>query len=75
VLAELNGLCAFGEQGLLHCGHGWNHGTSSGAPRTKADWGWNNPKAAALEFVRTNPDFHVIEELPFSSMKDLLLKE
>ena len=33
----------------------------AGAPRTKADWAWNNPKAAALEFVRTNPDF-VIEE-------------
>ena len=32
-----------------------------GAPRTNDDWSWNNPKQAAHEFVRDNPDF-VIEE-------------
>ena len=35
-----------------------------GAPRTKADWTWNNPRQAALEFVENNPDFQ-IEELSF----------
>jgi cephalosporin hydroxylase len=28
-----------------------------GAPRSNADWGWNNPKAAAEEFVATHPNF------------------
>lgn len=28
-----------------------------GAPRSKEDWGWNNPKEAAEEFARENPDF------------------
>jgi cephalosporin hydroxylase len=36
----------------------------AGAPRTEADWTWNNPRQAALEFVASNPDF-VIEEPPF----------
>jgi cephalosporin hydroxylase len=36
----------------------------AGAPRTKPDWSWNNPKAAALEFVRRDSRF-VIEEPPF----------
>jgi len=38
-----------------------------GAPRSEADWIWNNPKSAALEFVAQHPEF-VIEEprLPFN---------
>lgn len=35
-----------------------------GAPRTRPDWAWNNPRRAALEFVEKNPDF-IIEEPPF----------
>jgi len=35
-----------------------------GAPRTQPDWTWNNPRQAALEFVKKNPDF-VIEEPAF----------
>ena len=35
-----------------------------GAPRTSDDWGWNNPKEAALEFVKGNSDF-LIEEPKF----------
>lgn len=35
-----------------------------GAPRSQEDWGWNNPKAAALEFARTNKNF-VLEEPEF----------
>ncbi len=36
----------------------------AGAPRTQADWSWNNPKAAAIEFVGANPNF-LIEEPAF----------
>ena len=36
-----------------------------GAPRTSDDWSWNNPKDAALEFVKTDNRF-VIEEPAFS---------
>jgi cephalosporin hydroxylase len=35
-----------------------------GAPRTQPDWSWNNPKQAAMEFVRKNPDF-IMEEPGF----------
>ena len=35
-----------------------------GAPRTQADWAWNNPRRAALEFVEGRTDF-VLEEPPF----------
>ena len=35
-----------------------------GAPRTLADWSWNNPRQAALEFVGEHPEF-VIEEPEF----------
>jgi cephalosporin hydroxylase len=35
----------------------------TGAPRTGADWAWNNPRRAALQFVGENPDF-VISEPP-----------
>jgi cephalosporin hydroxylase len=33
----------------------------AGAPRTRPDWTWNNPKRAALEFVDTHPDFRIEE--------------
>ena len=36
----------------------------AGAPRTDADWAWNNPQAAARDFVASNPNF-VIEEPRF----------
>jgi len=38
-----------------------------GAPRTEPDWVWNNPEAAAHEFVSQHPEF-IIEEpaLPFN---------
>jgi cephalosporin hydroxylase len=32
-----------------------------GAPRTSADWTWNNPRRAAQEFVKENHDFAVTE--------------
>jgi cephalosporin hydroxylase len=36
-----------------------------GAPRSQPDWGWNNPASAALEFVKSNPNF-VIKEPTFA---------
>jgi cephalosporin hydroxylase len=36
----------------------------AGAPRTEADWSWNNPKTAAAEFVALHPEF-AIEEPAF----------
>jgi cephalosporin hydroxylase len=30
-----------------------------GAPRTKPDWGWNNPWQAAAEFLRERPEFQL----------------
>lgn len=35
--------------------------TLAGAPRSMDDWTWNNPKAAAEEFVRVHPEFRVAE--------------
>jgi len=32
-----------------------------GASRTQPDWAWNNPRQAALEFVRQNRDFRIEE--------------
>jgi cephalosporin hydroxylase len=37
----------------------------AGAPRTSADWTWNNPSHAAREFAARNPSF-IIEEPPFA---------
>lgn len=37
----------------------------TGAPRSSADWSWNNPRQAALEFVAENPNF-IIEEPQFA---------
>jgi cephalosporin hydroxylase len=42
-----------------------------GAPRTKEDWSWNNPKAAAEEFARTHDNF-VIEEPKFPFNEGLI---
>jgi cephalosporin hydroxylase len=30
-----------------------------GAPRSSPDWGWNNPRRAAVEFAAKHPEFHV----------------
>lgn len=38
-----------------------------GAPRSEEDWSWNNPKAAAEEFVTENDRFVLAEpEFPFN---------
>jgi cephalosporin hydroxylase len=42
-----------------------------GAPRSSHDWAWNNPRAAAEEFVKARPDF-VIEEPAFAFNEGLV---
>ncbi len=38
-----------------------------GAPRSSEDWGWNNPKAAAEEFIKLHKNFIIDEpEFPFN---------
>jgi cephalosporin hydroxylase len=38
-----------------------------GLDRTNDDWDWNNPKAAALEFVQQNTNFEIVEPaFPFN---------
>ncbi len=42
-------------------------GNLVGAPRSSPDWSWNNPRAAAEEFVRENNHFVIEEpEIPFN---------
>ena len=36
-----------------------------GAPGSKPDWSWNNPKKAVVEFLRNHPEF-LVEEPAFS---------
>lgn len=43
----------------------------AGGPRTKPDWGWNNPGEAAKAFVAENPGF-IIEPPPFSFNESLI---
>ena len=39
----------------------------TGAPRTEADWGWNNPISAVEEFLSSHPEFEAHEpEWPFN---------
>ena len=38
-----------------------------GAPRSNADWGWNNPKEAAVEFSSKHPEFSLEQPMfPFN---------
>ncbi|MFN9661028.1 MAG: cephalosporin hydroxylase family protein [Cyanobacteriota bacterium] len=41
-----------------------------GAPRTDADWAWNNPISAVNEFIAKHPEFEIIEPAwPFNEGK------
>ena len=35
-----------------------------GAPRTKPDWTWNNPRQAVIEFLKTHSEFAPVEPPP-----------
>lgn len=42
-------------------------GQIAGAPRTKPEWEWDNPKAAAVDFVQADPRFAIEEpRFPFN---------
>ena len=63
VLAELNAYATLVTKGSYIVAMDGIMEQVVGAPRTQPDWSWNNPRAAAQEFVASNPDF-VIEEPP-----------
>jgi cephalosporin hydroxylase len=46
-------------------------GQMVGAPRSQVDWGTNNPRQAAIEWVAKHPDF-VIENPPFAFNEGLV---
>jgi cephalosporin hydroxylase len=64
VLAELNSYAPLVSKGSYIVAMDGIIEELVGAPRSEPDWTWNNPRAAALEFVKNNPDF-VIEEPEF----------
>lgn len=64
VLAELNAYAPLVTEGSYIVAMDGVMEQVTEAPGAEPDWKWNNPKAAASEFVEGNPDF-VIEEPPF----------
>jgi cephalosporin hydroxylase len=64
VLAELNAYGPLVSKGSYVVAMDGIMESMAGAPRSRPDWKWNNPKSAALEFVRAHPEF-VIEEPKF----------
>jgi cephalosporin hydroxylase len=64
VLAELNAYAPLVSRGSYMVAMDGIMEQVAGAPRTRPEWAWNNPRAAALEFVEKNPNF-VIGEPPF----------
>jgi len=73
VLAELNAYAPLVSPGSYIVATDGIMEQVAGAPRTKPDWEWNNPRRAALEFVANNPDF-VIEEPPFPFNEGVIRK-
>jgi cephalosporin hydroxylase len=65
VLAELRAYSTLVRPGSYIVAMDGIMGELAGAPRTQPDWVWNNPREAALEFVKENPSF-TIEEPAFS---------
>lgn len=67
VLAELNAYSELVSVGSYIVAADGIMGSLVGAPRSSKDWTWNNPKAAAEEFVRTHDTFVIEEpEFPFN---------
>jgi cephalosporin hydroxylase len=64
VLGELDAYAPLVSKGSYIVAMDGIMGQLVGAPRTQPDWAWNNPRRAALEFVKRNPEF-VIEEPQF----------
>jgi cephalosporin hydroxylase len=59
VLAELNAYAELVSVGSYIVSADGIMESLVGAPRSNPDWGWNNPKAAALEFVGKHPEFEL----------------
>jgi cephalosporin hydroxylase len=67
VLAELRAYSSMVSPGSYIVATDGIMGDLVGAPRSSADWGWNNPKEAAAEFARENPAFKMEEPVfPFN---------
>ncbi len=61
VLAELDAYAPLVSQGSYIVAMDGIMEKVAGAALTQPDWAWNNPRAAALEFVKHNPNFAVRE--------------
>ena len=61
VLKELNAYCKFVSKGSYIVAADGIMESLAGAPRSNADWTWNNPRQAALAFVESHPDFRIEE--------------
>ncbi|MGV3772268.1 MAG: cephalosporin hydroxylase family protein [Verrucomicrobiales bacterium] len=61
VLAELEAYAPMVSKGSYIVATDGIMGWLGNAPRTQADWNWNNPAAAAHEFLRTHPEFKMEE--------------
>lgn len=57
VLAELEAYAPLVTPGSYIVATDGIMGDLAGAPRSNADWGWNNPREAAHEFVAAHPEF------------------
>jgi cephalosporin hydroxylase len=67
VLAELNAYAPLVSLGSYIVAMDGIMQEVAGAPRSQPDWTWNNPRQAALAFVKENPNFQIEEpEFPFN---------
>jgi cephalosporin hydroxylase len=67
VLAELEAYSPLVTSGSYIVAMDGIMGDLAGAPRTEADWSWNNPKTAAHQFVEAHPEFAIEEpSFPFN---------
>ena len=73
VLAELNAYSTLVTRGSYIVAMDGIMEQLVGAPRTQPDWSWNNPRAAAKEFVASNSNF-VIEEPPIQFNEGNIIK-
>jgi cephalosporin hydroxylase len=59
VLEELKAYAPFVSKGSYIVATDGIMGDLVGAPRSSDDWGWNNPRDAALEFVASHPGYEI----------------
>jgi len=67
VLAELEAYAPLVSPGSYIVAMDGIMGEVVGAPRSQADWTWNNPRQAAVEFAGRHPEFALVEPaFPFN---------